>query len=62
MKNAQGASVWSKRLGREIFIAADTAEPVDELLRTGVGTRMLVPDWDAKPASVTNELSVEQAS
>ena len=39
--------VWSARLERYVPAQANPgAEAVDELLLTGVGTRMLVPDWD----------------
>jgi hypothetical protein len=39
--------VWSERLGKNIEVdTQQNSNCVDELLRTGVGTRMLVPDWD----------------
>ncbi|WP_135074831.1 hypothetical protein [Terasakiella sp. SH-1] len=45
--NKQSARVWSERLNDWIEISNIQAkEAVDELLLTGVGTRMLVPDWD----------------
>lgn len=38
---------WSKRTNSWVEVSASKGgEGVDELLRTGVGTRMLVPDWD----------------
>lgn len=54
------AMVWSKRLEKLVPVNSVSQEAVDELLRTGAGTRMLVPDYDPTPPSKRKERDMEE--